>query len=307
MGGLLTVVLTLMACATTSSHISFYEVSSEDKDRAVIYVYRLPSMVGAAVPWSVRADNQIVANLKQKACVALTVSPGPHTITIAGTPVHLSVPGGEAAVDASSEHRDLKSPETGDFTRAKNDAYFIRIKGPNIALVARDEAMKEIVNMKYDVGLKNVDRANSVPIKVVTKQHTENSVDFSQLNLKISKTYIVEKISTTAGGNLTLTPKKGYQLVVIELRGAASKGTDITLSTKDFTAQSENEKFFASAVGSSKYWAVSGTRDDGVALTSKIALKEVDPLVFVIAFVLRDGINHFGLTCGKHYMGEAFF
>ena len=53
-GMLLTVQLLLVSCATTSSQIAFHEVPFQDKDSAIIYVYRLQSMVGAIAPWAVR-------------------------------------------------------------------------------------------------------------------------------------------------------------------------------------------------------------------------------------------------------------
>ncbi|MBN2523164.1 MAG: hypothetical protein JXB24_07800 [Bacteroidales bacterium] len=42
-----------------------------DENDAVVYVYRLSSMVGAAAKWGVMVDNVLIANLKQKEYVVV--------------------------------------------------------------------------------------------------------------------------------------------------------------------------------------------------------------------------------------------
>lgn len=162
-GAIFFIPLFLMSCATTSSQIAFHEVPPKDKDGSVIYVYRLPSMVGAAVPWLVRLDNKIVASLKQKAYVVLHTSPGPHIVTIGdSTPLTFTgaIAGGlvgaaiGGVMDSTvNEKLESDAKKGGTFSSASNEAYFIRSSGFSVSLVSREEALKEIVDMKFDMGM----------------------------------------------------------------------------------------------------------------------------------------------------------
>ncbi len=157
-GMLLTVQLFLASCATTASQIAFHEVPFQDKDSAIIYVYRLRSMVGAIASWAVRLDTKIVAMLKQNAYVVLQTSPGTHTITIGDSMAPIfagAFVGGVLGGVVLSAMPELGVPIAGEndtITVAANGVYFLRSAGFDASFVSREEAMKEIVRMKYDTG-----------------------------------------------------------------------------------------------------------------------------------------------------------
>lgn len=123
-----TVVLVLTSCGTTTSQIAFHEVTTNDHNDAIVYIYRLPNIVGAAVKWPVKLDGKEVAALKQNAYVVLYTAPGVHRITVGAN-------------------------EIRTFTAAPNGVYFFRTKGILAYGVTREKAMEEIVDMKYDMGL----------------------------------------------------------------------------------------------------------------------------------------------------------
>lgn len=141
------------ACGTTSSHIAFREEAPREKDGAILYIYRLPAMVGKAVKWKVRLDGTVVAVLKQKAYVALHITPGLHTITIGETPASFSISLMGEVVNQAVQYLDAKARANGTFTAAPGQVYFLRSKGFAVDQMARDDAMREIVDMKLDMGL----------------------------------------------------------------------------------------------------------------------------------------------------------
>jgi hypothetical protein len=155
---LLTGLLLLASCATTTSQITFHEEPLQDKDSVIIYVYRLRSMVGAIAPWAVRLDNKIVAMLKQNAYFVLHTSPGAHTITIGDSMAPILIGGvlGQfiEAVEMSAEGRKFQKAQASDSsTVSANRVYFYRSAGFAADFVSKEEAMKEIIYMKYDTGL----------------------------------------------------------------------------------------------------------------------------------------------------------
>ena len=159
---LLTVQVFFASCAGTRSQIPFHEVSPPDNNTVIIYVYRLPSMVGAMVPWAVRLDGKIVAVLKQKSYVVLYTSLGDHSIIIGDSEaVRLfgrSLLGRAtrmAEMYAAEKQGALPRAQESDSSNATaNRVYFLRSAGLSVNYVSREEAMKEIVNMRYDTGLK---------------------------------------------------------------------------------------------------------------------------------------------------------
>jgi len=46
----------------------------QNKDDAIVYIFRLSSMVGALVKWQIKVDDAVVANLKQKEYVVVHVN-----------------------------------------------------------------------------------------------------------------------------------------------------------------------------------------------------------------------------------------
>jgi hypothetical protein len=130
-------------CATTSSQIAFHEeVITKNQNDAIVYLYRLPSFVGGAVMFPVKLDEKEVANLKQNAYVVFRVTPGEHIITVGNSFLNLGMAVNQAI---TKKYRT--------FTAVPKGVYFLRSHSGVTVLVTREEAMKEIVDMKYDTGL----------------------------------------------------------------------------------------------------------------------------------------------------------
>jgi len=177
-GILLMAQLFLTSCAafykaTTKSEIAFHEVTPPDDNTVIIYVYRRKSMVGAWVEWAVRLDGEVVAMLNQKAYVVLYTTPEDHTITIGDSTSGIlirgafgySIPGsvlGEVAGAVASEAEMSAAEKKGALPKDQasdssidppNRVYFFRSAGFNVEYVSREEAMKEIIDMKYEPNL----------------------------------------------------------------------------------------------------------------------------------------------------------
>jgi hypothetical protein len=138
-----TVVLMFTSCAsTTSSQIAFHEeVFAKNRNDAIVYVYRIPSFVGSAVSLPVQVDGKRVANLKQKAYVVFRVTPGEHEISV-----------GKSATLAWVVNQAV-TKESRTLTAVLKGVYFIRSQAGVSFLVTREDAMQEIGEMKYDMGL----------------------------------------------------------------------------------------------------------------------------------------------------------
>lgn len=170
-GALLVVQLILASCstATTTSEIAFHEVPPPDENTVIIYVYRLKSMVGSAVKWAVRLDGEVVANMNQNAYVVLYTTPGEHSVTIgdatSGSIVSgffgygaLGVVAGAAADEAEMSSQAKKGTlpiqqSSVPSTDPQDRVYFFRSAGFKVEYVSREEALKEIVDMKYEPNL----------------------------------------------------------------------------------------------------------------------------------------------------------
>lgn len=133
--------LVLASCATTSSQIAFHEEVTKDQNDAIVYVYRVPSFVGSAVALVVKLDGGKVAALKQNAYAVFHITPGEHEITV----------GDSFSLAWTINQAVTKKART--FTAVPNQVYFLRSQAGVTFLVTREEAMKEIVDMKYDMGL----------------------------------------------------------------------------------------------------------------------------------------------------------
>ena len=132
----------LLGCVTTKSQVSFFEEKPVNDQEAIVYVYRLKSMVGAAVPWNVRIDDEVEGILYQGAYMALHVDPGVHTIKIGE-----SFPFIEGAiVEAIADNPNA-------FNAKKNEKYYIRSDGFSVDFVTKEKAMTELSSMKYDMGM----------------------------------------------------------------------------------------------------------------------------------------------------------
>ena len=131
-----------LGCAATQSQVSFFEEEPESDHEAIVYVYRLKSMVGAAVPWNVHIDDEVVGVLYQGAYMALHVSPGAHTIKIGE-----SFPFIEGAiVEAIADNPNA-------FNAKENETYYLRCSGFAVNFLTKEKAMTELSSMKYDMGM----------------------------------------------------------------------------------------------------------------------------------------------------------
>jgi len=81
----------------------------------------------------------------------------------------------------------------------------------------------------------------------------EAPVDFQQLGLKIVKAARVPKISVS-DPQTRLTPKAGFQLVVVDIQGKVDKSTKIKLKPSDFIAATSATKTRAKAVAFRGTW-----------------------------------------------------
>lgn len=149
------------ACqATTRSTMPFIEIAPEDikgKDTALIYVYRVPDMAGAAGPWAVRLDGQLVALLKQNAYLVLVVRPGRHRVVLGDKPDSYTGSVGKnplgQGLDMAADGIFARAADQGTFDTVDGGVYFLRMEGVDIDAVSRDDAVQELVRMRYDTGL----------------------------------------------------------------------------------------------------------------------------------------------------------
>ena len=155
-----------LSAGLTKSEIPFQEVPPPDEDTVLIYVYRLKSMVGAAVPWAVRLDGEVVGDLYQDAYVVLYTTPGEHSVTIGDASTGAMLEGfflfgalGSAAHSAADQAEMAWQEEKGELPDRQGSGaapdprdrvYWFRSDGFEVGYVSREEALKEIVHMKYE-------------------------------------------------------------------------------------------------------------------------------------------------------------
>lgn len=137
------VVLFLSSCAAnTSSQIAFHEEAiTKDQNDATVYIYRMPSFVGSAVSLPVKIDGEKVALLKQNAYAVFRAAPGERAITV----------GNSISIAWAVNQAITKKSRT--LTVVPKGVYFLRSQAGVTFSVTREEALREIVNMKYDMGL----------------------------------------------------------------------------------------------------------------------------------------------------------
>ena len=175
LGMLLVAQLVLASCmtmATTESEIAFHEVTPPDDNTVIIYVYRLPGLLGKAVLNEVTLDGEVVATLNQNAYVVLYTTPGDHTVTIenpSGSPPSglldrmaydaasksvADAAARDAALPAAERRGALPRDQASDSSiDPPNRVYFLRFESSSIEYVSREVAMKEIIHMKYEPNL----------------------------------------------------------------------------------------------------------------------------------------------------------
>ena len=138
---LVVISMLILSCGSTSSTIAFHEELPANDSDVIVYVYRMSSMVGGAVPWVVRLDGKEIAVLRQSAYIAVHTTAGAHEIKVGDTPIGLE----GAILDAA-----LRDRRTALLTAATS--YYLRCAGFKFGFVSREEAMKELPGMKYDDG-----------------------------------------------------------------------------------------------------------------------------------------------------------
>ena len=132
----------LFGCVTTQSEIPFSEETPRNDRDVLVYVYRLPSIVGAAVPWNVRIDSRIVGVLNQGAYMPLHIDPGTHTIKVGESSPYLL---DRVVVETLADNPNA-------FVAEANETYYIRCEGFMVEFVPKEKAMPELSSMKYDMG-----------------------------------------------------------------------------------------------------------------------------------------------------------
>ena len=133
----------LFGCGTTQSQVTFFEETPRNDHDVIIYVYRLPSIVGAAAPWNVHIDGEILGVLNQGAYMPLHIAPGTHTLKVGESSPYV--------LDRVIVETLADNPNA--FIAEKNETYYIRCEGFTVEFVPKQKAMTELSSMKYDMGL----------------------------------------------------------------------------------------------------------------------------------------------------------
>jgi hypothetical protein len=145
--------LMFLGCgATTKSSISFSEENYLGDNDAIIYVYRLPNIVGSAAAWKVRLDGKIVATLRQNAYLVLHVTPGEHELKVGDPglmPASLgTIKGSNTPVATKYSVVD----QANFFTAKAKEIYCFRSNGFEEGFLPQKKAWEELKLMKYDPG-----------------------------------------------------------------------------------------------------------------------------------------------------------
>jgi hypothetical protein len=138
------VCLTLGCANYTKSKIPFSEEQLKEKNDAVVYVYRLKSMIGALVGWKVYIDKKVVGVLYQGAYMPLHLQPGDHLIDI-----------GEPGAGELNTVQAINAEGAGNlrkFSIKEGEVLYIRSEGPYVSAVPKEKAMAELPTMKLDMG-----------------------------------------------------------------------------------------------------------------------------------------------------------
>lgn len=206
-----------MTMATTESEIAFHEVTPPDDNTTIIYVYRLPGMVGKAVENVVSLDGEVVAVLNQNAYVVLYTTRGDHTVTIGNPPgqapmgLLLGLAYSAAAKSvAEAAARDAALPvalRRGALPRYQvsessfgypSEVYFFRSEGFKVAYVPSGEAMNEIIHMKYEPNLNQeagADKQHKIDLRYLSED--ESDTEEQDTPPKIDLRYLSEDDSDT--------------------------------------------------------------------------------------------------------------
>lgn len=178
------------------------------------------------------------------------------------------------------------------------------------ALEQLDQAPREMARTTSEPGSSSKDHETVASTDALAQNATQTqsnavskiSMDYSKLNLNISKIYTVPQIKDSQNN---LIPKDGFQLVVVELKGTAPEAMDIILQTKDFSAKIGDDIVMASAVGikgmNDMIWGISGTTVQNLSISSQIKwfIKEAEQFSFAVCVSMKKEIKTFHLICGE--------
>lgn len=152
--GLLAAALCFQDCATSTKRvprvpktkIAFHEENLQSENEAVIYVYRLRSMLGAMASWNVRLDGKVVAVLRQNAYIPLHVAPGAHSLIIGDQALFL---GGLVGGLIDGAVRAAGADNADTFLVAAKESYYLRSQGAEVEFVTQEEAMGELSRLHF--------------------------------------------------------------------------------------------------------------------------------------------------------------
>ena len=147
----------------------------------------------------------------------------------------------------------------------------------------------------------------ATPLEVTAQPNLPPRIDMADLNLKIVKTQIVDKISATGisvgwkpGVQPTLSARGENNLVLVTLKGNIQKPCSIPLSSNDFTAVYEEERPALGLKVTSLRKSVAIAKDtnwnvppEEGSITIILSNKKSGPITLKAAFILPKGVSSF--------------
>jgi len=135
-------------------------------------------------------------------------------------------------------------------------------------------------------------------------------MDLAQLKLEVTKTEVVDQISSSSFGldatTTTTTANEGYQLVVVTLKGIVPHPCRIIIKNSEFSVIYEKETSLhievSSAITSIDSWSVP---PEGFSVTSDIFIKEPGPIILKVAVILPEKITNFFVRYPALAKGKA--
>jgi hypothetical protein len=135
----------------TLSNVPFQEEPARER-YALIYIYRLPGLVGGAVPWDVALDDISIGRIRPYAYFTMHVAPGTHWLRVGNQdafPLDVALTGAIGAVGWALAH---KAQQTDELKVRAGDVYYLRLAGSEHKFLPREEAIDTLRKMKYDRG-----------------------------------------------------------------------------------------------------------------------------------------------------------
>ena len=181
-------------------------------------------------------------------------------------------------IACSPNKKELEAKE-----KAKQDSIMVRQKADSLAAVEKEEAKQDSI---LTIG--------------------KSLMDWDKLSLNIVKVYTLPQIKSSQE---SLTPKAGFQLVILDIKANIPKAMDIILNPKDFIARTETSKATACAIGiegkDEMIWGISGAIDGGGIVVSpemKWHENEAGDIIFSVGFLIPSESKNFQFICRKAVM-----